>query len=201
MRSSWNPRRLHDTEQFLQTSRIKRGNQVGQIRSGGSDAGAVAVLYRSRYRLWWCISRSGLCAQNQLSSDGRIKIVVLVEADVLDTGATIKDLQGDLCGLLIDSSDARDGENTLKDLTTNNGSLRQTRREKQNIDTDTLERKGVFQPGDKVSIEVVQNNNLNVGNVAWSPSWQGQVVVTVASGESGTRTAEASVATAIRRCP
>ena len=107
-----------------------------------------------------------LSSQDKLSSNARVQVLILIKANIIRAGRTIKDLQGDFAQTLSTVIDLRYRVNTFHDLTLNHLATRELGSQKHDINLEMEILQRTLDPTDKVPIQFLQQQDLNIWNVA-----------------------------------
>src|ERR1700744_6431614 len=100
-----------------------------------------------------------------------------IEADIICTSTSVKDLQWNLASLLCDSCESRDGLDSLHNLPTYDRRFRQSRTEEQDVAAKTSSLEGSFDMLNEIPVKIIQYQDLDVRDVFGRSSRQRQAII------------------------
>lgn len=125
-----------------------------------------------------------------------VLVIVVVKFNVVGTGAcTIEETQINKPGILVGTAEAAHSENALDQLPANDSIKVQARAEIEYIDSESSALERLFDPVDKVAIEIFVRDDLHIWNVLWRTLGKRESIVRIGR----TRTAIVPSTTRVRR--
>lgn len=133
------------------------------------------------------LGNGALGTKNQLRCNLGVQVLVLVEANIV-TNRPIKDLEWDLGSVLGAHVELDYRVYTFKDLTLYDRVSREARIEEHGIHSETSPPERSLHPLDKVFVDILHQENLNIGHVVSVPSWNIELVTVLTAAAIRTRT-------------